>query len=255
MARTDPKNLTDFWKLKEMPGVDFLQAQYETHTFSPHVHEELVIGMTEAGSGHFVTNGRDHVATRSSLILFNPDEPHHGGVLAGHNWSYRALYLDPVANLELMRQITESESSCYFSNNNVFDHTLVEKAVDFHRLSRGEATRLELESGLISLLAGIIMRYGDPAPRLPKCNNEKQAVKQIRDYIHSNYAEAIALNDLGSLVQMSGFQIIRAFRKETGLTPHAYLNQVRLSRSKQLILGGLPLTEVANAAAFSIKAI
>jgi AraC-like DNA-binding protein len=210
----------------------------------------MVIGMTEAGSGHFVTNGQAHVATRSSLILFNPDEPHHGGVSDGHNWSYRALYLDPAANLELRRQITESETPCYYSNNNVFDHSLVERAVDFHRLSRGDATRLELESRLLNLLAGIIVRYGDPVPRLPKCDNEKQAVKQIRDYIHSNYADAIALNDLGSLVQMSGFQVIRAFRKETGLTPHAYLNQVRLSKSKQLILGGLPLTEVANAVGF-----
>lgn len=250
MARRDPQNRTEFWRLPELAGIEFLHARYETHTFSPHVHEELVIGVTEGGAGYFATNGRDHIATRRSLVIFNPDEPHHGGVVEGREWQYRALYLDPGALAAFGEKIMESDKVRYFSSNNVFDERLVEHAIAVHRASREDATGLELESSLIDLLAGIMIRHGDPAPRLPKCGQEQQAVNRIREYIHAHYAMDVNLKDLATIAQMSEFQVLRAFRKETGLTPHVYLNQVRLVQSKQLISSGLSMTDVANTVGF-----
>jgi AraC-like DNA-binding protein len=250
MARRDPRNLSAFWTLPTLPGVEFLHARYATLTFAPHVHEELVIGMTEGGAGYFTTNGREHIATGDTLILFNPDEPHHGGVAEGGQWQYRALYLKPEALERLRLQITESNRPAYFSASNVADAALVGRALDFHRAAQPGAAALALETGLLDLMASAILRHGDLKARLPRCGRAEPVIGKIKDYIHAHYAADVQLGDLASLAGMSAFQVLRAFRKQTGLTPHAYLNQVRLAKSKALISSGCPLTDVAITVGF-----
>ncbi|RDK03205.1 AraC family transcriptional regulator [Paraburkholderia lacunae] len=250
MARKNVQNSSEFWSLPSCAGIEFLHAHYNTHTFPRHVHDQLVIGMTEHGAGYFTSNNRNHVATRNTLIVFNPDEPHSGGVAPGTQWRYRALYLSPSEISRLSLEITESSKVRYFRNNNVADPALAAYAARIHCSSRSSAGRLALESRLVSLLAQIIHRHGDPAPRIPKCGNEHSAVKRIKDYIRGYFPTDIALGDLAALTRMSEYQVLRAFKKETGLTPHAYLNQVRLSNSKRLISAGLTLTDVANDVGF-----
>jgi AraC-like DNA-binding protein len=50
---------------------------------------------------------------------------------------------------------------------------------------------------------------------------------------------------------MSPFALLRAFRAETGLPPHAYLNQLRVRLARQLLDAGLPPAQVAVDAGFA----
>jgi AraC-like DNA-binding protein len=50
------------------------------------------------------------------------------------------------------------------------------------------------------------------------------------------------------------FALLRAFRDETGLPPHAYLNQLRVRRARRLLDGGLAPALVAVQAGFADQA-
>ena len=50
---------------------------------------------------------------------------------------------------------------------------------------------------------------------------------------------------------LSRFQLVRAFSRATGLTPHAYLVQARVHLARRLIGGKMPLAEVAAASGFA----
>ena len=50
---------------------------------------------------------------------------------------------------------------------------------------------------------------------------------------------------------MSQFQLLRVFSTVTGLTPHAYLIQRRLQKARQLIAGGMSLTDASYTAGFA----
>jgi AraC-like DNA-binding protein len=50
---------------------------------------------------------------------------------------------------------------------------------------------------------------------------------------------------------LSRFQVVRAFVKATGLTPHAYLIQCRIDLARRLIGGGTRLAEAALASGFA----
>jgi AraC-like DNA-binding protein len=53
---------------------------------------------------------------------------------------------------------------------------------------------------------------------------------------------------------MSPFALLRAFRDETGLPPHAYLNQLRVRLARQLLDGGVAPALVAAEAGFADQA-
>src|ERR1700722_3331383 len=76
-------------------------------------------------------------------------------------------------------------------------------------------------------------------------------VRRLVAYIHENHAEPIRLHDLKQLSNRTIFQIIRAFRRELGVTPHAYLIAVRTDRAASLLLRGGSIAETAAEAGFA----
>jgi AraC-like DNA-binding protein len=76
-------------------------------------------------------------------------------------------------------------------------------------------------------------------------------VRLLVAYIHENHAEPIRLRDLKQMTDCTIFQIIRAFRRELGVTPHAYLIAVRTERAASLLLRGGSIAETAAEAGFA----
>ncbi len=65
-------------------------------------------------------------------------------------------------------------------------------------------------------------------------------------YINSHYAEHLTLNEMADRVYLSSPYFSRVFKKETGKTFSAYLNEVRIKRSKEMLLHqNLRLTDIA----------
>jgi AraC family transcriptional regulator len=58
---------------------------------------------------------------------------------------------------------------------------------------------------------------------------------EVTDYINEHLAQDIKLADLAQLLRMSQFHFCRLFKQSIGKTPHQYLIQQRVERSKQLL--------------------
>ena len=90
------------------------------------------------------------------------------------------------------------------------------------------------------------------APRRPR--RASAAVAQTRDLLLSRLADPPSLDELSELTGLGQFALLRAFRAETGLPPHAYLNQVRVRRARRLLDRGLTPAEVAACTGFADQA-
>jgi AraC family transcriptional regulator len=60
-------------------------------------------------------------------------------------------------------------------------------------------------------------------------------LRLVIDYMHDNIGQDIALDDLAAVAHVSKYHLVRAFKARTGLPPHAYLKQIRLSRASSLL--------------------
>jgi AraC-like DNA-binding protein len=76
-------------------------------------------------------------------------------------------------------------------------------------------------------------------------------LSEILSYMRRHFSERLVLDDLCRLSQRSRYQIIRAFRRELGLTPHAYLVALRTHRAAAMLADGVAAADVAAEAGFA----
>ena len=79
--------------LPELPGLQLMQASYQTRTFPRHSHEGFGVGVIEQGALGFYYRGENVVAPAGRINTVNPDEVHTGQSATEHGWTYRMFYL------------------------------------------------------------------------------------------------------------------------------------------------------------------
>jgi AraC-like DNA-binding protein len=100
-------------------------------------------------------------------------------------------------------------------------------------------------------LAQLISRHADTRHDFGPIHAERIEIKRLRRYIEEHYAEDIRLPDLAALVGWNPFYLLRVFRNEVGLPPHAYLEQIRIQRAQDFLRQGGAIADVAYQTGFS----
>jgi len=234
------------WHAQELNNLELLSATYITHSFSPHIHEGFAISVIEKGVQGFHYRGNTHNATAGHVVVLNPGEVHTGYAADEKGWTYRMLYPDAALLQQAASEVAgRTRAIPYFPVPVIQDEQLFKLVLGLHVTLEKQTSKLERQSRFLWTLAKLIAQYSDALPMLPSVGRERQAVKRVRDYLESSYAENFSLEQLARIADLSPFHLIRVFRHEVGLPPYAYLTQVRVERAKALLSMGWPVVQVA----------
>ena len=90
-------------------------------------------------------------------------------------------------------------------------------------------------------------RTSTEASRLHTANAlRSMAFKRVQEYIAANLCRDIELSGLAEVACMSTGHFLRCFRTTSGMTPHRYVQEQRLSRARELLLTtSLPVSRIA----------
>jgi AraC-like DNA-binding protein len=121
-------------------------------------------------------------------------------------------------------------------------------------LAAEHGDRLASSSLLRAALAAVLSTHaqlarGAGGHREPRSNSS--AVAAARELLAGSLISPPSLDELAAATGMGSFALLRAFRDELGLPPHAYLNQLRVRLARQLLDDGQPPADVAIAAGFA----
>ena len=83
---------------------------------------------------------------------------------------------------------------------------------------------------------------------------ERGSVARVKALLAQRYAEDLPLSVLAAEAGLSSHHLIRAFRRETGLTPHAWLINLRVEAAKAQLKRGETPVAVASATGFCDQA-
>ncbi len=118
----------------------------------------------------------------------------------------------------------------------------------------GEATndpsaRLFLEQA-VDLLCMQLVRAHSSLGALPDATPRRgladRHVKRVTAYMTDRMEQAIGLDELAALVDLSRFHFCTSFRQATGQSPYLWLTNLRIARAKGLLANSvLPITEIA----------
>lgn len=247
MPRRDTRNATQFWVDATVPGLSLMRAQFTTHEFPLHSHEAFVIAATENGGSEVKSRGLIQQAHHNALFVFNPAEPHAGWLGRSPRWQYRSFYLSRSGMDRLAHDLGVRELP-YFTRNKFTDPDLIEMFFALHRACESQdETRHEL---LVETFGKLFARYGSSREQIPDARKDSELLLKALEVIHDRFREPLHLDDLSSAVDLTSFQVIGLFKRGLGLTPHAYLTQVRLSAACRSLRRGVPIADAALASGF-----
>lgn len=251
MARIDTQNRSHLWADTDIAGLLLLRADFTTHEFAPHAHDELVIAVTERGGAEFLSRGVHENAEPGTVLVFNPGEPHSGRMGWSERWQYRAFYVGGTVLTQFADDLEIApESLPHFLTNKLKDRALCRHLVALHKKAEERGSVLEKQSDLLAALGGLFARHGEPRTTLPMPGDEHIRVSRVMEYLSDNYGQNVTLDMLANMAGMSTFHLIRCFNRAVGLSPHAYLTQVRVHRAREQLAAGVPLSEAAVAVGF-----
>jgi len=229
----------------DMP-FEVLSGTYVQQRFAPHTHETYAIGTIERGASRVQYRGETVLHTVGEVIAIDPGEPHTGETASPDGWTYRMLYV-PVA---LISSLGVMDSPPQFARSAYRDPDLARRLVTAHRLLESDASTGEKLAALGRVLRELCQRHATPS-RDERRVRRTLALDRVRRHVEAHYASRIAVADLADLAHMSVFHLIRQFRLAYGLPPYMYLEQVRVTRAKELLRRGDHITSVAYVTGFS----
>ncbi|WP_340116884.1 AraC family transcriptional regulator [Pelagibius sp. 7325] len=229
------------------PGLDWAEAAFVRHRFSPHRHDTYAIGVTTRGVQAFTYRGAARASLVGDAFFLHPDELHDGGPGGEEGLGYRILYIDPA-----LIGAALGGGPLPFVADPVARAREIAAAVDAV-FPHPEDPREELrEADAICALAAVLAKTaGCPAgpPVAPD-----PALKQVHDQLTDRCAEGISTSELEGLYGRDRFTLARQFRRIYGVSPSRFVTLRRLDRARRAIADGTPLAEVALAAGFADQA-
>jgi len=85
---------------------------------------------------------------------------------------------------------------------------------------------------------------------VPLAPRDRVLLDSVIEVMRDRHPGHVTLADLAAVAGLTQFQLIGLFRKGVGMTPHAYLTQIRLESARAALRRAMPIAEVAIQAGF-----
>ncbi len=120
------------------------------------------------------------------------------------------------------------DASIYLRQRTVFEYVR----------NHPEPDTLAVEEQAVEVLSGLISAvYAARPARTSAPRRHREIVEHTRAYLSQHFARKESLADVAAAVGCSVFHLCRLFRRDTGMTLHAFRHELRLRRSLEFVAG------------------
>ena len=234
-----------FWRSPALPFVESRRASDSRACYAPHSHASLSLGAVDGGHSVFRREGICRHLYRGDVVLIPPGEVHSCNPEDDGEWSYQMLYLDPAWVNDVVRESSGREFVQFFLPAAMRQDRVHARLTWINRYLFSDASDQEKESELLCFVGSLFLA-NDGAER--PCENEKGVPRHLRDVrrlIEERCADELPLAMLAEIAGMSRYHFVRAFRREVGMTPHAWQIDARIRQARRLLNDNVSLADVA----------
>lgn len=235
-----------FFRDEDLGGLEIRLARYSRFSFDNHWHDCYSVGAALNG-GSQCMRGRDNtLVSAGQLALINPGQVHSGIPVRGVGITYLMFYLDPEWMRRVVADVTGQDRGYPEFDQVIVGHPeLYRRMLALDRAVFGRGGLLARQSLSLTALAGLLLESGHLRPAAVRAGDEHRAVAAVKDYLAAHLGDKVALDDLARVAGLSAYHLLRVFKRETGVTPHAYLTQLRVERGRHLLRQGRSVAEIA----------
>ncbi len=218
-----------------------------------HFHEEYQVIISEHRVIAYTLRRETLISPLSSILIIHPGEVHSAKVLPGSTWGDLRTLLIPAETFRLLQESGSAFDAPYF-------HSPIQKCrILFHALYRvhrafysAHVSGLAVECALLDALWALSER--SKRGLKPPSKNCPRRLAMAREYLADNSGRNVLLSELADYIQLSPFHLLRLFRRQFGLPPHAYQLQLRIAKARDLLQAGRKPVDAALATGFADQA-
>lgn len=242
-----------FWRDPALPFVESRRACRSRACYRPHHHPTFSIGAVDGGQSVFTGADGGPVPLRRGMLVFVPaDSVHACNPAPGSAWSYQMLHIDAAWLLAVRSEYQGidpgpvrivDDPDCY---------------ARFCRLNMRLFSKVapqDKEAALIQFVGESDTVAGRRVGELRTAGRAPECLSAVLERLRDAPDEAAPLDELARLAGMGRYQLIRAFKTATGLTPHAWQMNLRINCARERLRSGDGnLAEVAHGLGFADQA-
>lgn len=249
MRHLGPGDKARIWRHPGLENAEVLQGLYQNYEFAQHFHTVPAIGVVDRGTMSTYCQSSTHILPTGTVLLLNPGEVHAPKSVTENSWGLRVIYLE--------KEFFQSRPEDFgfrvpqFVKPLVQDTALSASLLRLHRKLERDADTLNIENDLADVFTHLGERHVSEPRNDSAIRDERNKILRVKDYLHSYYWKNISVEDLAEIAQLSRFHLMRTFRRDVGLSPHAYLTQIRVEAAKRLLSEGASIVEVASEIGFT----
>jgi AraC-like DNA-binding protein len=222
------------------------------HAYRPHSHRTWTIAVVQRGAARFTVERTRQRANAGELFVLEPEAVHTGMAAVPEGWAYKVLYVEP----SVLHDWAQSDGPAPRAARWVVfrDPRLRAALLDAHAALAQEPTGLAVEEKVLEAIAGLTPHLRGASVTVPAHHRERgehAAVRRARLHLQDRWDQPVSLAELAGLAGLSRFELIRRFREQNGLTPHAFQRDLRIDRARALLSDGVPAAAVAAACGFA----
>jgi len=237
----------------------FYYSDSKLEKVSLHHHDFYECFFFISGNVSYYIEGKTYALKPGDIVLVNTTELHQL-IVMDHSIPYEriVLWIDKSFLNSLSTDQTDLASCFYAKKDNVIRLSLdlqqtiraiLHKLISIENYT-GIGSDILYKSYFIELFVQINMALLHNNIRPDADVKKSNMITDIIEYINNHIEEELTIDSLSEHVFLSKYHLLREFKKHSGTTIHKYIIQKKLILAKELILKGMPITEVFKQCGF-----
>jgi AraC-like DNA-binding protein len=207
--------------------------------------------VVQRGAARFEVDSTRQRADAGELFVLEPEAVHTGMAAVPEGWAYKVLYVEPgLLSHWALRDGPAPRAARWVVFRDPGLRAALLRAHAALALPT-EPSGLAVEETVLDAVAGLAPHLRDASVAPRREHGEHAAVRRARLHLHERWDQPVSLAELAGVAGLSRFELLRRFRQQNGLTPHAFQRDVRIDRARGMLGDGTPVAAVAAACGFA----
>lgn len=208
-----------------------------------HFHDYYAFVYVVFGERSYRNNNKSQFIAPGDFLIINPGERHSCEPVGKQEFEFYELNV----SADFLSDFTGQSRGITFKNNVIRNDTIIDEFLGLVEIFKKEKSDILIEESLCYFVNTLIQEY---ANEIIQESGNVQFVQRACEYIELHFSEDIILDTLSKYVNISKYYLLRTFVKEKGMTPHEYLDNVRIQNGRSLLEHAVPIAEAAVAVGY-----
>lgn len=236
-------------KLNIKDGISAVYGNFKNAGMVPHFHECYSIGLFTAGEYRYKSGSKEAILKAGETRVISPYQLHQ--TYEGE-WQYLHFDIEAKLLLDLVKDIEQNDNEKEVQILPLHkEKILFSSAKDLYR-SLQNREQLEIEYNF-NRFATTLLHSSNSLNLICNITLERKKLGRALDYIFTYWNKpTLSVGEIAKEVSFSTYYFTRSFTKEFLITPHKFIQSIRVERAKQLILKtSMPLAQISQECGFS----